>query len=168
MVCSRIFVLLELLNSMLSYLKIGSDGGIQLVSSCNCFLFISPIFRNAAGKSVRDRSGPRSPRLFKLLSTPFRTFLVLAERQHTCALVVQVRPSVCKTLPSIRRSSATFDRFHSLVRFFLVANCALGSTMTSTSVPNLLDGDVRIVKTSYLFLFHFRVASVGIREVPQS
>ena len=42
MICRRIFVFLELLPLALLDLKIGSNDGVQLVSSFGCFLFFSP------------------------------------------------------------------------------------------------------------------------------
>ena len=56
-------MVLELLPLALSDWKIGSSGGIELVSSLGCFT--SRNFRNAAGKSARDRTGAASPGLLK-------------------------------------------------------------------------------------------------------
>ena len=120
--------------------------------------FPSRSFRDAAGKSARHRFVLQVLGCFSLFSTFFffRISVVLAERQRTSGLRVQVRPSACRTLQSIRCSSASFDRFHALktlkdrfgsiiVRFFPadtgLVECSLlfGSTVTSTSAPALLD-----------------------------
>ena len=64
-------------------------------------------FHNASGHSARDRIGPTGhlPHLFRIV-------LVLAEQQRTSGLLVQVSLNACKTLQSIRCSTASFDRIH--------------------------------------------------------
>ena len=63
-------MLLELLYSAFSDLKIGSYGGIKFVFSLGCFLCYLKMFLNAAVKSDRDRIGPASPG-WNMSSTPF-------------------------------------------------------------------------------------------------
>ena len=49
-----------------------------------------------------------------LVSTPSRTFVFLAEWQRVSGLLVQVLRSACETLQSIRCSTGSFDKFHTL------------------------------------------------------
>ena len=46
-------MMMELLPLALSDVNIGSNYGSEMVSSCNCFLFISRNFANARGKPAR-------------------------------------------------------------------------------------------------------------------
>ena len=79
-------------------------------SAASCFS--SRNVRTAARKSARDRIGPTSPLLFKQSHTPFIIFPVLAKWQRVSGLLVQFRQSACKTLQSIRCSTASCDKFH--------------------------------------------------------
>ena len=78
-------------------------------SAASCFT--SRNFRGAARKSARDRIGPTSPWLFKLIFHNLPYLSVLAEWQHTSGLVLRVRLGACKTLQSVPCQSANFDRF---------------------------------------------------------
>ena len=115
----------------------------------------------------------------------FRIVLVVAEWQRMSGLLFRICLSACKTLQSIRRSSASIGQFHTSDRdeglsrissctpfsgnLLLVCPLLLRSTMTSTQVRRLLDGEVGdhqdIVSLSP---YNFRVASVVTRPVPQS
>ena len=107
MICVWIFVPLELLPLALSDLKIGSNSWVELVSSLGCSLFFtSRNFRSAARKSARDRLAVETYRPHH-----FRIGLVVAEWQRMSGLLLRICLSACKTLQTIRCSSANIGQF---------------------------------------------------------
>ena len=113
MICVRIFVSMDLLPLALLDLKIGSNGGIELVSSSSAFWFASRNFFNAAEKSAHDRICPAFLWLLKTHRPHlFVSFPFLPSGNVWVVFFCEIVQGAVEILQSIRCSSASFDRFH--------------------------------------------------------